>query len=112
MTGQATDIGPNGGALLVGMGPTWPTPRSNSNENHRELAVVTKRDDTERTNLSSLEPGERRALSGPFEWTALKSKYFVTGVLAGRHDGWRDQRGHRLRRLPRPGEIPPRRGSG
>ncbi len=82
VSGRASDIGPNGGALLVGMGPTLANTEANIEENHRELALVTKRDDTERTNLGSLENGERRALSGPFQWAALKSKYFVTGVIA------------------------------
>jgi YidC/Oxa1 family membrane protein insertase len=87
VSGRASDVGPNGGALLVGMGPTIANTEANIEENHRDLAVVTKRDDTERTNLESLEPGERRALSGPFRWTALKSKYFVTGVMAGDSTG-------------------------
>jgi YidC/Oxa1 family membrane protein insertase len=82
VSGKASDIGPNGGALLVGMGPTMANTEADLEENQRELAIVTKRDDTERTDLASLEPGERRALSGPFQWTALKSKYFVTGVIA------------------------------
>ncbi len=81
VTGQASNIGPNGGTLLVGMGPTMANTEGNVEENHRELAIVTKRDDTERTNLASLEGGERRSLSGPFRWAALKSKYFVTGVI-------------------------------
>ena len=82
VSGMASDIGPNGGALLVGMGPTIANTEVNLEENHRELAFVTRRDDTERTNLGSLEPGERQAFSGPFRWAALKSKYFVTGVMA------------------------------
>ena len=87
VSGTASDIGPNGGALLVGMGPTLANTEADIEENHRELAIVTKRDDTERTNLGSLEPGERQALSGPFRWTALKSKYFVTGVIAADSTG-------------------------
>ncbi|HEY7481720.1 MAG TPA: membrane protein insertase YidC [Gemmatimonadales bacterium] len=82
VSGTASDIGPNGGALLLGMGPTIANTEANIEENHRDLALVTKRDDTERTDLAGLDPGERRALSGPFTWTALKSKYFVTGVIA------------------------------
>ena len=27
-------------------------------------------------------PGEPKTVSGPFEWAAIKSKYFVTAVLA------------------------------
>ncbi len=87
VSGGASDVGPNGGALLVGMGPTIPNTEANIEENHRDLAVVVKRDDTERTNLESLEPAERRQLSGPFRWVALKSKYFVTGVIAADSTG-------------------------
>lgn len=89
VSGRATEIGPNGGILLVGMGPTMANTEANVEENHRELALVTKRDETERTNFNSLEPGERRALSGPFAWAALKSKYFVTGLIAADSSGGR-----------------------
>ncbi|MBA3894365.1 MAG: membrane protein insertase YidC, partial [Gemmatimonadales bacterium] len=82
ISGRASEVGPNGGALLVGMGPTIANTETDIDENYRELAIVTQRDDTDRTDLRSLEPGERRALSGPFQWVALKSKYFVTGVIA------------------------------
>jgi YidC/Oxa1 family membrane protein insertase len=81
VTGRVTEVGPNGGALLVGMGPTMANTEVNLDENYRELAFVTKQDDTERTDIKSLKPGEGRALSGPFQWAALKSKYFVTGVI-------------------------------
>jgi len=81
VSGRVSDVGPNGGALLVWMGPTLANTEANIEENHRELALVTKRDDTERTDLASLEPSERQTLSGPFQWAALKSKYFVTGVI-------------------------------
>jgi YidC/Oxa1 family membrane protein insertase len=89
VSGRASDIGPNGGTLLVGMGPTLPNTEANVEENQRELALVTMRDETERTNFNSLEPGERRALSGPFAWAALKSKYFVTGLVAADSTGGR-----------------------
>ena len=89
VSGRASGIGPNGGALLVGMGPTMANTEANVQENHRELALVTMRGETERTNLNSLEPGERRELSGPFAWTALKSKYFVTGLVAADSTGGR-----------------------
>jgi YidC/Oxa1 family membrane protein insertase len=89
VSGRASDIGPNGGALLVGMGPTVANTEANVKEYHRDLALVTMRGETERTNFASLEPGERRALSGPFAWTALKSKYFVTGLIAADSTGGR-----------------------
>jgi YidC/Oxa1 family membrane protein insertase len=82
VAGRVSGIGPNGGQLLVGMGPTLANTEANVKENQRELALVTRRGDTERTNLSGLKPAEPRTLSGPFQWVALKSKYFVTGLLA------------------------------
>ena len=82
VAGRVSGVGPNGGLLQVGLGPTLANTEANLEENQRELALVTKRGDAERTSLSSLDPGEVRTVSGPFEWTALKSKYFVTAILA------------------------------
>jgi YidC/Oxa1 family membrane protein insertase len=82
VAGRVSGVGPNGALLLVGMGPTLANTEANIEENQRELALVTRREGTERTSLGSLEPGEVRTLSGPFQWTALKSKYFVTGLFA------------------------------
>ncbi|HEX3244907.1 MAG TPA: membrane protein insertase YidC [Chloroflexota bacterium] len=80
--GQVSGIGPNGGFLLVGLGPTLANTEANATENHRALALVTKHSDTERTDFAGLKPGETKTISGPLEWAAVKSKYFVTGVLA------------------------------
>jgi YidC/Oxa1 family membrane protein insertase len=82
VSGQATGVGPNGGLLLVGMGPTLSNTEADSNENHRALALVTKHNDTERLDFAGLKPGEPKTVSGPLEWAAVKSKYFVIGVLA------------------------------
>jgi YidC/Oxa1 family membrane protein insertase len=80
--GRVTGIGPNGGTLLVGMGPALANTEANLVENHRALAVVTRQNDAERTDLGGLTPGEPKTVSGPLDWVAFKSKYFVTGVLA------------------------------
>ncbi|HET7599053.1 MAG TPA: membrane protein insertase YidC [Gemmatimonadales bacterium] len=80
--GHVSGVGPNGGLLLVGMGPGLANTEADSNENHRALAIVTKQNDAKRTDFSSLEPGEPKTLSGPFDWVAIKSKYFTTAVLA------------------------------
>ncbi|HYF40751.1 MAG TPA: membrane protein insertase YidC [Gemmatimonadales bacterium] len=82
VTGQVSGVGPNGGLLLISMGPTLANTEADSNENHRALALVTKHNETERLDFGSIEPGEPRTVSGPLEWGAIKSKYFVTGVLA------------------------------
>jgi YidC/Oxa1 family membrane protein insertase len=82
VSGQVTGVGPNGGQLLVEMGPTLANTEANEQENHRALALVIKRNETERTDFASLKPGEPRTISGPLDWAAVKSKYFVTAVLA------------------------------
>ena len=82
VSGRVTGVGPNGGILVVGMGPTLANTEADSNENHRSLALVTKHDETERIDFGGLNPGEPKLVSGPLEWAAVKSKYFVTGLLA------------------------------
>ena len=82
VSGQVSGVGPNGGLIVLDLGRGLPNTEADSNENHRALALVTKQGDAERTDFSSLKPGEPKTLSGPFEWAAVKSKYFVTAVLA------------------------------
>ena len=82
VTGHVSGVGPNGGLLILDLGRGFPNTEADSNENHRALAVVVKDGDAERTDFASLKAGEPKTLSGPFEWVAVKSKYFVTAVLA------------------------------
>ncbi len=79
--GRVSGVGPNGGTLLVGMGPTLANTEANVVENHHALAMVTRQNDAERTDFSSLKAGQTKTVSGPLDWAAIKSKYFVTGVL-------------------------------
>jgi len=77
------DIGGNAeGVLTVGLGPRLRSLDGDTVADIRSYSVVTKANRTERVNFSSLDPGERRELAGPFEWVAIKSKYFVQAVLA------------------------------
>jgi YidC/Oxa1 family membrane protein insertase len=82
VSGKVTGVGPNGGLLLIGMGPTLANTEANETENHHALALVTKRNETDRMDFAGLKPGEPKTVSGPLEWAAIKSKYFVTAVLA------------------------------
>jgi YidC/Oxa1 family membrane protein insertase len=79
--GQVTGIGPNGGTLLVGMGPGLRNTEQDSTEHFRNLGVVTKAGESDLTRFSSLHPAPTD-LSGPFEWVAVKSKYFVAALFA------------------------------
>ena len=83
VSGQITGVGPNGGMLLVGLGHGLRNTEADSANNAREFALVTRQQESKLLRLQSLDPGETRTLAGPFEWVGLKSKYFVTAVLAG-----------------------------
>ena len=82
VAGSVSGIGPNGGLLLVGLGSGLRQTEADSVSNHNEYSVVTKQNKSELTRFSRLQPGLLTTLSGPFEWVAVKSKYFVTGLLA------------------------------
>ncbi len=80
--GRIEGIGPNGALLVVGMGPGLRNTESDSTEHRRELGVVVKSDDSELHRFQGLDRGVPTVWSGPFEWVAVKSKYFVTAVFA------------------------------
>ncbi len=82
LSGSITGLGPDGGLLLVAMGPGLRNTEADSTMNYRETGIVTEQQGTELTRLQSLDAGEVRALPGPFDWVALKSKYFVQAILA------------------------------
>ncbi len=82
VNGTITGLGAGGGTLLVGLGNGFRDSEKNLVEDHRERAIVTKQDGTKLTRLMSLVPRQPTTMSGPFEWVAVKSKYFVIGAFA------------------------------
>lgn len=80
--GEISGVGPNGGTLLIGMGPGLKNTEADSANNFHELAIVTAQDGTSSHSLTDLDPGVT-TFPGPFDWVALKSKYFVAAVFAG-----------------------------
>ena len=82
VNGQVTGLGPTGGLLLLGMGPGLRNTESDSVEHRRELGVVVKADESKMHRFQSIARDEPALWSGPFEWVAVKSKYFVTAVFA------------------------------
>lgn len=80
--GTLRGAGPTGGTLLVGVGPGPRNTESDSVEHSREIAVVTRANRSELVNFASLKPGVPRTLTGPFQWVAVKAKYFVTALIA------------------------------
>lgn len=69
------------GLLLVALGPRIVNVEADSVYNIRSSALVTKAASTESVRFSSLDPGAWRDLGGPFEWVAVKSRYFAIAVL-------------------------------
>ncbi|HSB53612.1 MAG TPA: membrane protein insertase YidC, partial [Gemmatimonadales bacterium] len=82
VTGQVNGLGPAGGTLLIGMGHGMRQTEADTNANLYDYGVVTKTDESKLVKFSSLDPNEVRTINGPFEWAAVKSKYFVTALLA------------------------------
>ena len=108
------------GFVLVRLGPRIALVEADSVLDYHSYSVVTKAAKTERLDFRSLDPGEQRALEGPFEWVAVKSKYFLTAVLAveeehaqfggamvtgGARDGKNATRADVVSSLPAPGGV-------
>jgi YidC/Oxa1 family membrane protein insertase len=81
VSGKLSGVGPNGGLLLLDLGNGIRNTEADSAGNFREAGIVTKQQQSKVTRFSSLKTGETTTLSGPFEWVAVKTKYFVIGVL-------------------------------
>jgi len=82
--GRVRGLGPVGGHLLISMGDGLRQTESDSAANYYTYGVVTKTDQSKSTPFSKLKVGEPpTTLEGPFEWAAVKSKYFVAAILAG-----------------------------
>lgn len=82
VSGRITGLGPVGGHLLVGMGSGLSQTEADSSGNVFASGIVTKTDQSQSHPFSKLKAGERATYEGPFEWAAMKSKYFVAALLA------------------------------
>ena len=80
--GKITGLGPVGGTLLIGLGNGFRQTEADTNDNARASGIVTKLEKTNVTLFSKLKPRVATPISGPFEWVAVKSKYFVAGLFA------------------------------
>jgi len=79
--GQFTGTAAGAGLVLVRLGPRFRLVEADSAWDFRNYAVVTRGRSVERSNFNKFGQGERVELQGPFEWVAMKSRYFVTAVL-------------------------------
>jgi YidC/Oxa1 family membrane protein insertase len=80
--GTVEGLGGTGAVLVIGLSNGLRSVEADSVDDYRHYALVTKASKTERKDFSSLDPGERIVLDGPFEWVGVKSKYFFAAALA------------------------------
>jgi len=71
-----------GAVLVIGLSDGLRSVEADSLDDYRHYALVTRASKADRTDFSSLDPGERAVLDGPFEWAGVKSKYFFAAALA------------------------------
>jgi YidC/Oxa1 family membrane protein insertase len=82
VSGEVDGLGGQGALLLVGLGSGFANVEADSILNYRSYAVVGKRTEPASLSFSKLKPGETSALDGPFDWVAVKSKYFIGALLS------------------------------
>lgn len=85
--GNFSAIVADAGLVLVSLGPRLRLVEADSVWDYRNYATVVKAGSPERTDFRSLDPGERAVLPGPFEWVAMKSRYFAAVVLTVEEGG-------------------------
>lgn len=82
VAGSVGGVDVNGGTMSVNLGDGFRNTEADAALNFRESGIVTKQDKTRLTHFSSLAPRQLTTMSGPFEWVAVKTKYFVASVFA------------------------------
>ena len=82
VTGQVSGQGAPA-YVLIGLPSTLPPAETDTTADIRALAYSFKpqRDNARGVPFAKLDPGEKRLEPGPLTWAAVKSKYFVLGVV-------------------------------
>ncbi len=93
-----------GALLLIGMGTGLANVEADSLDNYRRYGVVGRSDQPEDKAFSKVAPGETAALEGPYDWVAVKSKYFIAALLSS-DTTRREFGGAILTGGPRPGRV-------
>jgi YidC/Oxa1 family membrane protein insertase len=74
--------------LVISLPGTFASYEADSLDDQRHLAFAVKprRSGAQSIPFAKLDPGEHRLVPGPIAWAAVKSKYFIVGVLAPAND--------------------------
>jgi YidC/Oxa1 family membrane protein insertase len=85
VSGRVEGIGDRGYSILTSLGQGLKTNEKSPRDDYRQLAYVVRnqRGGIESVNLDKIAPGElRTADGGPFDWVAVKNKYFVIALVS------------------------------
>ena len=80
--GKISGLSPVGGTLLISLGNGFRQTEASASDNAISSGIVTKQEKTNVTLFGKLKPRIMTPISGPFEWVAVKSKYFVAGLFS------------------------------
>ena len=104
VTGAIEGLEGRGALLLVGMGTGLANVEADSLDNYRRYGVVGRQDQPEEKAFQKVGPGETATLEGPYDWVAVKSKYFIAALLSG-DTTKREFGGATITGGPRPGRV-------
>jgi len=82
VTGELGGLGGQGALVLVGLGSGFVNTEADSVGNYRSYGAVGRRTEPQGLAFSKVAPGEISTLDGPFDWVAVKSKYFIGALLS------------------------------
>jgi YidC/Oxa1 family membrane protein insertase len=104
VAGTVEGLEGRGALLLIGLGTGLANVEADSLDNYRKYGAVGHSDQPVEKAFQKVAPGETAALEGPFDWVAIKSKYFI-GALLSPDPAQRGFGGAVLVGGPRPGRI-------
>jgi len=82
VAGSVDGLEGRGGLMMVGLGTGFTQTEADSNDNYRYYGVSVRRGSPRATDFRSVPSDSSLTLSGPFDWVALKSKYFLAALLS------------------------------
>jgi YidC/Oxa1 family membrane protein insertase len=82
VAGELGGLGGQGALVLVGLGSGFTNTEADSLGNYRSYGAVGRRSEPQGMAFSKVSPGETATLDGPFDWVAVKSKYFIGALLS------------------------------
>jgi YidC/Oxa1 family membrane protein insertase len=82
VTGTIAGLEGRGALLLIGLGTGFANVEADSIDNYRRYSVVGRLTSPAEKAFAKVSPGEVAALEGPFDWIAVKSKYFIGALLS------------------------------